>query len=376
MIRLARPDLSEHELDRVREVLATGMLVQGLEVRAFEAAVADYVGVAHAVAVSNCTCALQLALQALGVGRGDIVVVGAYSWPASGNVVALLGATPVFVDIDPRTFNMDPDQLNSALCRLRDDPATAGRVKAVMPIHIFGLMADMRAIGAVCRGHSVPMVEDAACALGASLDGRKAGAWGDLGCFSFHPRKAITTGEGGMVVTNNADLARQLRILRNHGLDPDAAVPDFVAPGYNMRLTEFQAALGASQMARVDAMLARRRSQAAAYDALFAGSTVSCPTVAEGCAHAFQAYVVLLPTAARHRRAQVIAALLNDGIETTIGTYLMPFTTYFRSTGGFHPGDFPVGEDVYDRALALPLHPGLTDGDQEQVAHRLLAHLG
>lgn len=375
MIRLARPDLHEHELDRVREVLASGMLVQGAEVRAFESAVAAHVGVSHAIAVSNCTCALQLALQVLGVGRGDIVVVGAYSWPASGNVVALLGATPVFVDIDPVTFNMDPVRLSDTLSRLRHDPASAGRVKAVMPIHIFGLMADLTAIGAVCRDYGIAMVEDAACALGATLNRRQAGAWGELACFSFHPRKAITTGEGGMIVTNNAGLAKQLRILRNHGLDPDAAVADFVAPGYNMRLTEFQAALGAAQLARLDSLLAGRRAQAATYHALFDGSRVSCPVVAEGYTHAFQAYVVLLPAAARSRRAAVIAALHRDGIETTIGTYLMPSTTYFRSTGGYQAGDFPVGEDVYDRALALPLHTSLTAADQERVAHRLLFHL-
>lgn len=376
MIRLARPDLKATDLDRVREVLASGMLVQGAEVRAFEQAVADHVGVAYAVAVSNCTCALQLALQCLGVGRGDIVVVGAYSWPASGNVVALLEATPVFVDIDPVTFNIDAAKLSATLLKLQHDPATAGRVKAVMPIHIFGLMADLAAISAVCRDHGVAMVEDAACALGATLNGRQAGAWGELACFSFHPRKAITTGEGGMVVTNDPVLAKRLRILRNHGLDPDAAAADFVAPGYNMRLTEFQAALGAAQLSRLDALLGGRRAQAAVYDRLFAGSPVTCPVVADGYTHAFQSYVVLLPVSAARSRAAVIAALHADGIETTIGTYLMPSTTYFRSTGGHQAGDFPVGEDVYGRALALPLHTALTAADQERVADRLLFHLG
>jgi perosamine synthetase len=370
VIKLAHPDLTSEDLDAVRNVLASGQLVQGAVVAAFERAVADYVGVEHAVAVNSGTSALYLALRALGIGPGNRVAVTAYSWPATGNVIELVGATPVFVDIEPRTFNMDPACLEDAF-HLATARPPGERIKAVLPVDAFGLSANLTAIAAICAREGVPMVEDAACALGATHDRRKAGSWPAMGCFSFHPRKALTTAEGGMITTADKHLARELRILRNHGLDPEAVTPTFVAPGFNMRLTEPQAAMGLSQLKRVETMLALRRELAQRYGDLLTGSPIQPPCVPDGYGHAYQSYVVLLPEHQAQRPTDIISTLRQEGIETTIGTYLMPATAYFRSHGHFSPERFPVGTSVADRALSLPLHAGLTPELQRIVVDRL-----
>ncbi len=254
MIRLTIPSIEEDDLQAVCEVLRSGYLVQGEKVKGFEETVAGFVGTKYAVAVSSGTAALHLALMALLTRPKDLVVVTAYSFVATANVIELCGAQPVFVDTQPDTFNMDPNCLEKTLNRLMANTETAQRVKAILPVHSFGQMADMPAILDVARRYGLPVIEDAACALGAKLYGREAGTWGVMGCFSFHPRKAITTGEGGIITTNDETLARSLRALRNHGQDPDAKAPDFTFFGFNYRMTEFQAALGISQMGKVDRM--------------------------------------------------------------------------------------------------------------------------
>jgi perosamine synthetase len=368
VIRLALPEIDERDIAAVVEALRSGYLVQGARVRAFEERVAQAVGTTHAVAVSNCTAALQLALLSLEIQPGDQVAVTTYSWPATANVIALCGAEPVFVDIDPRTFNMDPARLEQTL-------AAGTRMRAVLPVHAFGGMADMPRILKAAARHDIPVIEDAACALGAKLHGRSAGQWGRIGCFSFHPRKAVTTGEGGIIATDDATLADRARALRNHGQDPCASTPDFVLPGYNLRMTEFQAALGSTQMDKLSEIIAARRERAARYDALLADSSVIAPAALDPEAHVFQSYVVLVPAAAASRRDAIIAALRAERIEVTIGTHHMPLTRYFRTSRGYGPGQFPVTDDVAERAVTLPLHTRLTSTEQETVVRRLLAQL-
>jgi perosamine synthetase len=368
VIRLTVPSIDAADVAAVEEVLRSGYLVQGPRVAEFEAAMAAQVGTRFAVAVSNCTAALHMALLSVGVRPGDRVAVTTYSWPATANVIALCGAEPVFVDVDEATYNMDPQRLDEAL--------ETTEVRAVLPVHAFGGMADMPAILEVARRRGdVPVIEDAACALGAELQGRQAGAWGAMGCFSFHPRKAITTGEGGVITTNDASLVRTLRMLRNHGMDPDAATPDFVIPGFNYRLTEFQAALGSAQMRKLDRIVAARCAQAAAYDRMLSGTGVTAPAVLPGSRHVYQSYAALLPKSAAPRRAAIIARLRELGIETTIGTYHMPLTRYFQERGGFRPGDFAVTDDVAARAISLPLYEGLLTEQQGRVVEALLQAL-
>lgn len=363
MIRLTIPSIDEDDLQAVRDTLASGFLVQGPRVSEFERTVAEYVGTKHAIAVTNCTAALHLALLALGVGPGDRVAVPTYSWPATVNVVALCGAEPVFVEIDPNTYNMNPAALEEALLRTK--------IKAVIPVHVFGAIADMPQLAEIASRHDALIIEDAACALGSAVDNCQAGTWGVIGCFSFHPRKAVTTGEGGMITTDDSVLARTLRALRNHGQDPESPVPDFVMPGYNLRLTEFQAALGWSQMKKLDRILISRRAQAQNYDRLLETSGLKIPAAA-GEGHVYQSYVVLLPPAMAPRRTGIIAALKAQGIETTIGTYHLPLTTYFRIRGGYAAGDFPVTDDVAGRAISLPMFEGLELAQQEQVVMELM----
>ena len=367
MIRLTIPTIAEDDLQAVHEVLASGYLVQGPHVAAFERAVAEYVGCQYAVAVSNGTAALHLALLALDVRPGDIVLVTAYSWLSTANVIELCGAQPVFVDVQPDTFNISPACLEEALQRLMAVSATAQRVKAILPVHTFGQMADMPAILELANRYTVPVVEDAACALGATWHGRQAGTWGVMGCFSFHPRKAITTGEGGMITTEDAALARRLRALRNHGLDPNALTPDFIMPGFNYRLTEFQAALGLTQMSKLERLITSRRRQAAHYDTLLASTPIQAPIVNTNGASVYQSYVVLLPEHSTTYRQNLVRQLKERNIETTIGTWHMPMTTYFRQRYGYKTGEFPVTDRVFARAMALPLYEGLSAQDQQHI---------
>lgn len=374
MIRLTIPFIEEDDLRVVREVLASGYLVQGPRVAAFERAVVDYVGTKYAVAVSSCTAALHLALLATDVRAGDLVLVTSYSWISTANVIELCGAQPVFVDIRPDTFNMDPGCLEAALLRLMVVPDTARRVKAILPVHTFGQMADMPEILELADRYNLPVIEDAACALGATLHGRQAGIWGCMGCFSFHPRKTITTGEGGIIATNDYGLARRLQALRNHGQNPEVSSPEFIMPGFNYRMTEFQAALGISQMTKLDRIIVSRRRMASNYNKLLSGTPVQAPIVSGGGRPVYQSYVVLLPEYMTSHRQSIIEQLREDRVETTIGTWNMPMTSYFRSRYGYQMGDFPMADQVFTRSLCLPLHENISSQEQQYVTDNLVGY--
>lgn len=368
MIRISRPDIDDRDVEAVEQVLRSGFLVQGARVAEFEAALVEAVGAQHAVAVANGTAALQLSLQACGIGPGDEVAVPTFTFPATANAVVLAGATPRFVDIEGDTLGMDPEALRRHL-------AVSPRIRAIMPVHAFGRLAQIEEIARIAEDAALPLIEDAACALGAHRAGRAAGTWGALGCFSFHPRKAATTGEGGAVVTDDATLAARLRTLRNHGMDAASALPDFIDAGHNLRLTEFQAALGRSQLARHAAMVATRRARSARYAELLDGLPVTLPCEVTAGEHCWQSYVVLLDTELAASRDRILAQLREHEIEANIGTYHVPLLSYYRRTLGHKPGDHPVGEDVAARTMALPMHSLLTDDEQERVARALRAVL-
>jgi dTDP-4-amino-4,6-dideoxygalactose transaminase len=363
VIRLARPDITDGDITAVVEVLKTGHLVQGKTVREFEQRIAEHSDGGEVVAVCNGTAALHLALLSLGIGAGHRVGVAAFSWPATANAVVVAGAQPVFIDIEPDTMGMDPAALEKTL---RND-----RLDALIPVHAFGQMANMGAIMAIADDRGIPVIEDAACALGATLEGKAAGSWGTLGCFSFHPRKAATTGEGGAVRTMDGSLARKLRVLRNHGLDPDVSSPDFIEAGFNLRLTEFQAALGVSQLQRYRDMVVVRRRLAKRYEVLLADLPLTLPNVLDIGSHIFQSYVVRLDRALAPRRAVILSSLREQGVEANVGTHHMPLITYYRREFGFAAGDFPVTDEVAASAIALPMHSYLTEVEQETVARAL-----
>lgn len=375
MIRITVPSIEEDDLAAVRETLQSGFLVQGPRVKAFEDVMAAEVGTKNVVAVTNCTAALHLALLAIGVVPGDLVLVTAYSWITTANVIELCGAQPVFVDIDPKTFNMDPAALEARITELSKLGETKKRLKAILPVHTFGQMADVDALGKIAAKAGIPMIEDAACALGATWNGKQAGSVGLVGAFSFHPRKAITTGEGGALTTNDDELARTLRMLRNHGQDPtpaSGATDPFVMPGHNTRMTEMQGAMGVTQMKKLGRIVAARKRLAARYDERFRGSPVTPPHVPAGSGHVYQSYVTLLPPEAAAARPKILATLKERGVEATIGTWHMPLTQYFRTKYGYRKGDFPASDDVFARALTLPLFEAMTDAQVDEVASTVL----
>jgi dTDP-4-amino-4,6-dideoxygalactose transaminase len=349
-IRLARPDVGEAELAAVGEVLASGQLTMGPKVRDFEALLASACGVEHAVAVSSGTAALHVALLALGVGPGDEVVVPAYTFPATGNVVVLCGARPVLADVDPDTFNLDLSRLEAALSL---------RTKAVLAVHLFGRPLDWEAVQAVVP-ENVVLVEDAAGALGARRQGRPCGSLGAMGCLSFHPRKIVTTGEGGAVTTSDPELAERVRSLRHHGWSPSDAYSDLPRGGFNYRLSDVLCALGIPQLERLEELLAARERIALGYEERLAG-VVETPSAAAGDRHGWQAYVVRLD-----RRDEALAGLRKDGIEAQIGTYALHRLSAYREQGAF-----PGADAAYERALALPFHTALTEADLDRVAESL-----
>ena len=361
MIRLTIPEIGDEEIQAVIKVLQTGFLVQGEHVQDFEGWVAGYIGVDNAVAVSSGTAALHLALLAAGIGPGDEVIVPDFTFPATANVVELVGARPVFVDIDLKTFNIATEQIRLAI---------NSRTRAILPVHLFGLPADMLPILQISREFGLLVIEDAACALGAEYQGVKCGNIGLAGCFSFHPRKAITTGEGGMVVTHDAGLAEKVRQLRNHGMRPSNGVNHFEMAGFNYRMTDFQGALGVAQMKRLEDILAKRSKLAAAYHlALEHTPRITLPDSVEGSRHIWQSYVVLLDSSIS--RDEVMRRLREEEIETTIGTYAVSIQPHFAGSSPPHPNACTA----YEQSLALPLHSRLSQAELTYIVERLNAVL-
>jgi perosamine synthetase len=348
VIRLAWPDLGEEELAAVAEVFESGRLTMGPKVAEFEAGLAEACEVEHAVAVSSGTAALHLAALALGIGPGDEVIVPAYTFPATANVVAMAGARPVLVDVDPETMNLRPEAVAKAV---------TVRTRAVLAVHLFGRPVRWDELEAVVP-EGVELLEDAAGALGARRGGRACGGLGRLGCLSFHPRKIVTTGEGGAVTTNDGDLAESIRSLRHHGWRG----ADMPAPGLNYRLPDILCALGSSQLRRLEALLEERERLAAAYNERLA-DVVRTPSVDEGDRHGLQAYVVQLD-----RRDEALEALREAGIEAQIGTYALHRLTAYRDQG-----PFPGADACFEHALALPFHNRLTQQEVERVSSVLTA---
>ena len=266
MLKLSHPNISKDAVNAVVAVLCSGKLVQGPECEAFEQELAEYLGCSEVILVSSGTAALHVALLALDIGPGDAVLVPDFTFPATANVVALTGARPVIVDVDFETFTIMPSALEEILVCWKGPE----RIKAIMPVHEFGCPAKMDAINEIAKKYQLVVVEDAACAIGATFHDQKLGTLGDIGCFSFHPRKILTTGEGGVIVTNRKDLASRMRRLRNHGIDRKEGVVSFVESATNYRMTDFQAALGRHQLPCLDAWICNRRELARCYLKLLA----------------------------------------------------------------------------------------------------------
>lgn len=376
MIPYGRQSISEADIEAVAEVLRSDFLTQGPTVPAFEQAVASYCGAAHAVAANSATSALHMACLALGVGPGDRVWTSPLTFVASSNAALYCGAQVDFVDVDERTYNMCPNKLAQKL----DEAAKAGTLpKVVVPVHLAGQSCDMAAIHAAASRYGVRIVEDASHAIGGTYRSEPVGncRFSDIAVFSFHPVKIVTTGEGGMAMTNDAELAELMRLDRSHGItrDPAELQHDDVGPwyyeqqrlGFNYRMTDICAALGLSQMARIDLFLARRREIAAAYDDGFADLPVVTPWQHPDTLSAWHLYVILLDrrrVTRSHR--EVFDALRDAGIGVNLHYIPVYRQPYYRALG-FGQGHCPNAEAYYAEAISLPMYPDLTDDEQREV---------
>lgn len=364
-IPLARPDITEDDVAAVAAVMRSGRLSCGPAVEAFEAAAAAYLGARGAVAVSSGTSGLELCLRALGIGRGDEVVTSSFSFAASATSIVREGAVPVFVDIDPRTLSLDPAEIEAAVT-----PQT----RAIVVVHVFGHAARIPEILEIASRRGLAVIEDACEAFGTSLGGRMAGTFGDAGVFAFYPNKQITTGEGGLVVARDAALEARIRRIRNQGRDPSAGWFQHVELGASVRMSDMHAALGLSQLRRIEAFVARREALAASYGRAIAGvpGFIAPPPLLEGERRSWFAYTVQLAEGrSRADRDQLVARMAGRGIEC--GRYFAPIhlQPVMRAPGVCRHGPLPRTESAADRSITLPFFHGLTDAEVGEVCASL-----
>jgi perosamine synthetase len=363
------PQIGAGEEEAVLRTLRSGWLTTGSEAQAFEREFAQVIGTRHAIALNSCTAALHLALEAAGVGEGDEVIVPTMTFAASAEVVAYLKARPVLVDCEPDTLNMSPDAFERAI---------SPRTRAVMPVHFAGHPCDMDAIGVIARRHRLAIVEDAAHALPARYRGRMIGTVGDMTCFSFYATKTITTGEGGMVTTDDDQAAERIRIMSLHGISKDAWKRytaegswfyEIIRPGYKYNLTDIAAAIGRVQLARNDEFREGRRQVAWRYDEAFNEMPeIRRPASRHDVDHAWHLYVIQLEDGHLDiNRNQFIEALKKEGIGASVHFIPLHRHPYYRSTFGYQPHDFPVANDAFARTVSLPIYPRMTDSDVDDV---------
>ena len=377
MIPIAKPVLEEAEAEAARQVVLTGWVTQGPQVDAFEREFGARVGAPHASAVSSCTTALHLALLAVGVAAGDEVITASHSFIATANSIRYCGATPVFVDIDPATYNMDPRHVAEAI---------TPRTRAVLAIHQMGMPCDLPALLALADRHGIALIEDAACAAGSEI--RMSGNWqpigrphGEIACFSFHPRKVITTGDGGMLTTSNPDFDRAFRLLRQHGMSipdtvrhgsPQVIFEDYLAVGYNYRMTDIQAAIGRKQLERLSQLVSRRRVLAARYTELLGNlEGLGLPEEPEWARSNWQSYCVRLPD--RVDQKAVMQRLLDQGIATRRGIMCSHREPCYSDEKPRH--ELLQSELAQDHSILLPIYTQMTEEDQVSIADALRSEL-
>jgi len=375
VIPLAKPEMGDDEIALVAETIRSGWITQGPRVAEFERAFADRVGASHAIAVSNCTSALHLALLSSGIGAGDEVIVTPHSFIATSNAILHCGARPVFADIDPATLNMDP-RLAAA--------AVGARTKAILAVHQVGRHADLMALRRLASERGLALVEDAACAIGSTYRGRPIGdnTYSPLVCFSFHPRKVISTGDGGMITTGDADLAKRLRLLRQHGMSASdlqrhqsktVVAESYPILGYNYRLTDVQAAIGLAQLRRLDGIIERRRAIAARYGKELAlAEGVGLFLEPEDCLWNHQTYLIRLSGSSASGRDEFMKRLLEDGIATRRGIMSIHREPCYVERFGHQ--SFPESESASDQCVCLPLYTQMCDADIERVCDAVRKH--
>lgn len=373
-IPISLPSMGQEEWEALKVPVFSGWITQGPKVREFETIFAERHQVKHALAVSNCTTALHLALVALGIKSGDEVLVPAFTWVSTANAVMYCNATPVFVDVDPVTFNINPDEIVKKL---------TPKTKAIIPVHLFGLCADIDAIKRVAP--HLKIVEDGACAAGSALDGRPAGSLGDIGCFSFHPRKSVTTGEGGMLTTNNDELADVMNKLRNHGASISEEqrhkgskpyiLPEFEMVGFNYRMTDLQGALGVVQLKKLDQFINERQQWADYYhNELSSINWLRTPVYEARFKHGWQSYVLFIDEQRSPiKRNDLMEHLQSHGISTRPGTHAVHMLAFYKHHFNIQPQDYPGAYAANEFSMSIPLHNRMTPEDYAYVTDILKA---
>lgn len=360
-IPLLRPHFNSDELDEIQSVLDSGWVSQGPEVKTFEDMVANYLGIEHAIAVTNCTSALHLSLLSIGISQNDEVLVADYTFPATAHAVLYCGAKPIFVDVNPSTYNMDPEKIHEKI---------SDRTKAIIPVHTFGHPAEMDRITKIAREHELKVIEDAACALGAKYQGKYAGAIGNIGCFSFHARKGITTGEGGMIVSNDDAYSKKARCLSTFGMTAawerektdKLIIPKFNDVGFNYKMSDITAAVGVVQMKKLEAIVKRKQDLAKYWgEKLEEIELIEAPNVAKGAMHIYQSYVAIVDKAIN--RNKLIEIMAKKGVQTQIGTYSCHIQPVYKSND-----NCPCSLRIFETAIALPIYYTLNENDIDLAA--------
>ncbi|MBA45864.1 MAG: aminotransferase DegT [Euryarchaeota archaeon] len=385
-IPIAKTKLTEEEFNNIQKPLKSGWLVQGKYVKKFEQQFSTFTGIKHSIAVTSCTSALHLSLSALGFKFNDEAIVPAFTWISSANVVEHLGGKVVFCDIDLKTFNIDVNKIESLI---------TPKTKVIIPVHLFGLPSNMDEIMILAKKYKLWVVEDAACGFGAKFKSRHVGAFGNAGCFSFHPRKIITTGEGGMITTNDSDLAIKLRSMRDHGAEvtdydrhtspKPYLLPDFPYAGYNYRMTDIQAALGSTQMSRANQIINERKELASEFNKrMLEFSHFQVPFTDREYDHGFQSYPCLfnfkkismqaLPKINKHRN-QLMQNLESLGISTRPATHAVHMLKYYKNKYKIKPVDFPNSYIANQVSISLPLYNGMTIDELDYIIKGIRKHL-
>ena len=375
MIPIAKPYLTTEDAQSAYDVIMSGWITQGPRVQEFEEKFAAYTGTKYAVAVSNCTTALHLSMIVSGVGRGDEVICPSMSYIATANCIHYVGATPVFADVISETYNMDVADAERKI---------TPRTKAILLVHQIGMPADIDAFQALCKKHNLILIEDAACAIGSSYKGKKIGGHSDLVCFSFHPRKVISTGDGGMITTNNEAYYNRMKLLRQHGMSINAGVrhssdkiifEDHVEVAYNYRLTDIQAAVGIQQLAKLDWIIGERSKVADAYSKAFADiSFIRLPKEREGDFTNWQSYSIYLKSESPVKRNDLMQALLDEGVASRRGVMTSHRETAYKAAS--MGVSLPVSEDACDNSIIIPLYVPMSVDDVNTVIKAFMKCLG
>lgn len=368
-INITKTVFDEEEIKKVRECLDSGWVTQGPMVKGFEEVIAKLHKVDYALATTSCTAALHLATMTLGLKEGDEVIVPAFTWVTSAHCVEYVGAKVVFADIDLRTFNISTDDFRRKI---------TAKTKAVVAVHLFGLSAEMDEIKKIAQEHNLYIIEDAACAIGSEYNGIPVGGFGDVGCFSFHPRKVITTGEGGMVTTNNPEYAKLINTYRNHGatgpkkdeiVGRPYSMGSFDALGYNLRLSDIQAAVGIAQSYKLKDILVERDRIAQIYNELLSNiSQVVLPYVPANCTHTFQSYVIRIDTKnANTVRNKIMDALAELNVQTRPGTHAVHRLGYYQNKYNIKDNEYPNACIAEDTTITLPIVHQMSREAQEKI---------